>query len=119
MASGSSVTRGRCWAATGSAKVRISPAASRAAAASSRRICMRPLDGCRNSGAKLGGWIQPRVQQVARRDVGQGLQHGLLDAWVLDLELHDESFRTLALQGQITARWTAAADNRQLALLGI
>src|SRR5262249_24562719 len=66
-----------------------------------------------------GGWIESRVEQVARRDVAERLQHGVLDARMLALELHQETLGALALEAEIAARRTTAADDRQLALFRV
>ena len=58
--------------------------------------------------------VQPRVQQMPRRDIGQRLQHRILHAHVLALEVHQQLLDALALQAQIAARRATAADDRQL-----
>src|SRR5207248_2342505 len=65
--------------------------------------------------AEIGGRVQPRVEQMARRDVGERLQHRLLDAGMLALELGEEPLGALPLQAEVAARRAATADNRQLA----
>ena len=60
--------------------------------------------------------VQPPVEQVPAGDVAERAHHRVLDLRVLDLELRDEPLDALALQAQIAAGRTAAADDRQLAL---
>src|SRR5436190_4249275 len=93
----------------------ILPSASRPArrTSSTRSRCRK------NFRAKFAGRIEPRVEQVPGRDVAERFQHRLLHARMLDLELHDQLFRALTLQPEIAARRTAAADDRQLALLRV
>src|SRR5207253_11392460 len=55
-----------------------------------------------------------RIEQVSRRDVAERLQHRLLHARMLALELHEQPLGTLALEPEVAARRTAAADDRQL-----
>src|SRR3989441_1140221 len=73
----------------------------------------------RGRGTQLPGRIQARVEQMPRRDVANRLEHRLLDARMLALQLHQHPFGALALQSQIAARRAAAADDRQLALFRI
>src|SRR5215471_21360070 len=56
---------------------------------------------------------------MTRLDVPEGLEHRILDAGVLPLELHQHPLRPLTLQPEIAACGTAAADDRQLALFGV
>ena len=61
--------------------------------------------------------VEPCVEQMARRHVGERLEHRLLHAGMLGFELHEQPLGALALQAQIAAGRAAAADDRQLALL--
>ena len=63
--------------------------------------------------------IQAAVEQMARHDVAERFQHRLLDAGMLALEIHDQPLDALALQAEIAAGRTAAADDRQLAFLRV
>ena len=69
--------------------------------------------------AQFPAWVQPQVEEVPRLDVAQRLQHRVLHARVLDLEVHEEALHPLPLQAQVAAGRTAAADDRQRALLGV
>ena len=68
---------------------------------------------------KLRRRIQAGVEQMPRRDVAQRLEHRLLDARMLDLEIHQQPLDPLALKAEIAAGRTAAADDRQLRFLGV
>ena len=147
--SGSSVTSGRCCAAAGRRSATATqhddsdeshqrPRSSDAEDVQLRyaghrhrsdgRHAVRPqrlVDGRQRrrpstaSRAQLGRRVEPRVEQMPRRDVAERLQHRLLDAGMLDLELHQQPLGALPLQAEIAARRTAAADDRQLALLRV
>src|SRR4051794_21864238 len=73
----------------------------------------------RDAVAQLAARVQPRVEQVPFLDVTERLEHRLLDAGVLALEVEDQALDALPLQAQIAARRTAAADDRQGAFLGV
>src|SRR5688572_3563815 len=69
--------------------------------------------------AEFATRIEARVEQMPRHHVAERLEHRLLDARVLDLEIHDQSLDALALQAEIAACRTAAADDRQLDFLAV
>src|SRR6185369_1941501 len=53
--------------------------------------------------AQLAAGIEPGVEQMPRHDVRQRLEHRLLHAGVLDLEIHDQPLDTLALEAEVAA----------------
>src|SRR5437660_1566 len=87
--SGSSVTSGRCCAKAAVEQHTASSTATSDARfiQSSRRSKSRTG---RNGGPEFGRRIEPGVEQVARRDVAQGLEHRVFHAGMLDFELHDQ-----------------------------
>ena len=71
------------------------------------------------AGTQIGRRIEARVEQMSRGDIAERFEHGGLDAWMLELEIHQQLLDPLALQSQVAARRTAAADDRQLRFLGV
>ena len=69
--------------------------------------------------AQFPARVETGVEQVARHDVGQRLEHGVLDAGVLDLEVGDQPLDALPLEAEVAAGRAAAADDRQLPLLRV
>ncbi len=66
------------------------------------------------------GWrVEAHVEQMSGSDVAKGLEHRLFDARMLTLQVHEETLDALPLQAEVSARRTAAADNRQPTRLGI
>ena len=61
-------------------------------------------------------WVEARVEQVSRHHVPECLEHRLLDAGMLDFEIHDEPLDALGAD-QVAACRAAAADDRQADLL--
>src|SRR5687767_1228628 len=69
--------------------------------------------------AQLAARIQAGVEEVSRHDIAESLEHGLLHTGMFALEVENQPLDALALQAQIAARRAAAADDWQLALLGV
>src|SRR5262249_16346032 len=72
-----------------------------------------------SAGSQVSRRVQPRIEEGARGDVSERLQHRVLHARMLHLEIHEQLLDSLPLQSQIAARGTATPDNRQLALFGV
>src|SRR5690349_16199423 len=73
----------------------------------------------RHAVAQLAARVQAGVEQVARHDIAQRLQHRLLDARVLDLEIHDQPLDALPLQAEVAAGGTTAPDDLEVPLLRV
>jgi hypothetical protein len=56
---------------------------------------------------------------MAWHDVAERLEHRLLHAGMLLLQVENQALHALSLQAEVAARRTAAADNGQLALLRV
>src|SRR5688572_27161522 len=73
----------------------------------------------RDGVAQLAARIQAGVEKMAGHDVAEGLQHRLLHAGMLALEVENQPLHALALQAEIAAGGATAADDGQLALLRV
>src|SRR5688572_9888084 len=73
----------------------------------------------RSAVPKLAARVEPRVEEVARHDVAERLEHRLLDARMLAFEVENEPLHALPLQAQIAAGRTAAADDGQPDFLAV
>src|SRR4029453_10440290 len=73
----------------------------------------------RRTVAQLAARIETRVEQMARHEVAERLEHRLLHAGMLLFQIENQALHALALQAEVAARRTAAADDRQLALLSV
>src|SRR5258705_13619392 len=69
--------------------------------------------------AQLAARIEPHIEEVPRHDVAERLQHRLLDARMFLLEVENQPLDALPLEAEIAAGGTAAADDRQFALLRV
>src|ERR1043165_4363977 len=73
----------------------------------------------RGAVAQLAAWIETRIEEMPRHDVAERLEHRLLDAGVLLLDIEDQALDALALQAEVTAGRAATADDRQLTLFRV
>ncbi len=78
-----------------------------------RSIGPSPVDRRDLAPERRVGRVEPPVEQMARRDVGQRLEQRGLHARVLAFELHQHPLDALALQRQVAAGRAAAADDGQ------
>ncbi len=110
------ITRRRCAPAHALNDARWTTGAHQRRSASRRarvgRGASRPA--VERAAGRAAGGIEATIEQMARHDVAERLQHRALDARVLALELDDQALDALPLQAEIAARRTAAADDRQL-----
>src|ERR1043165_3467018 len=73
----------------------------------------------RRAVAQFPTGVETCVEQVARHDVAERLQHRLLHPGVLLFEIENQPLHALSLQAEAAAGRAAATNDRQLALLRV